>query len=230
VTAYLHPLDHTPLALGTDGNLYDNRGQLAFKENAGSYDFAVGADEEKAFHDDLYTLGGWCAGTESLDALDYDALWNQEPGCIHYLHSLGDMHGKRVLLLGNGTSVKEFLFIRLGARLTFTDLSFQGVLYTRARFRASEMGTHTPGACDFHAVNAYCLPFENDLFDLICADAVVHHLDDLKTFFAGIYRCLKPGGLCRFLDTGYASLWQKAKSGVLRRLREFSYTKHPISP
>ena len=227
-TVYLHPLDRRRLTAHSDGHLYDSEGLLVFKGDRGSYDFVVGAEDERAHYDNEYVNGGPNPARESLDTLDYNVLWDEEPWSAEYLNSIGDVRGKQVLLIGNGTSVKEFLFVKLGARLTFTDLSFQGVSYARKRYAESRLGSENP--CEFHAVNAYHLPFEDNAYDVICADAVIHHLEDLKTLFAGIYRCLKLGGICRFADTAYSPLWQRAKRGILRPLQVYTHLKYGISP
>lgn len=228
---YRHPLDRRPLKLGRNESLYDMQGELAFENYGGSYDFVVDApsQKERTHYDKEYADGGWTS-KESLDVIDYYRLWKLEPGSREYFKSLGDLMGKKVLLIGNGTSVKEFLFVRLGAQVTFTDLSFQGVKYAKQRYQVSLLGIERPQGCEFHALNAYYLPFEDNTFDVICADAVVHHLDDLKTLFTGIHRCLKPGGICRFVDSAYSSSWQGAKKGILRPLQKYSHNKYGISP
>ena len=103
-------------------------------------------------------------------------------------------------------------------------------MYAKHRYKSSRLDVERPNACEFHAVNAYYLPFEDNTFDIICADAVVHHLEDLKKLFTGIHRCLKPGGFCRFADSGLSPLWQSAKKGVLRPLQKYCHRKCGISP
>jgi SAM-dependent methyltransferase len=228
---YRHPVNGEGLKIGNDRHLYDSRGLLAFPDHEGTYDFVVDAPSqtERAHYDSTYALGGWWGGT-TLNAVDYDSLWTLEPCSQAYLRSLGDLRGKKILLIGNGTSVKEFLFVLLGAHVTFTDLSFQGVMYAKRQYLASRLGIERPNDCEFHAVNAYYLPFGDNAFDIVCADAVIHHMDDLKSLFAGIKRCLRPGGYCRFADTAYSSWWQGAKATVLRPLQKRIHAKHGISP
>ena len=227
-----HPLSGEPLKVGRDNHLYDMRGQLAFQNQDGSYDFVVDApsQQERAHFEKTYADGGWWASKDSLDNVDYHSLWSLEPSSQEYLRSLGELAGKKVLLIGNGTSVKELMFVALGAHVTFTDLSFQGVLYAKHRYRASLLGIERPAGCEFHAVNAYYLPFEDNAFDVVYADAVIHHMGDLKTLFRGIHRCLKPGGYCRFGDTAYSPLWQLSKRSILRPIQKWSHKKHGISP
>jgi SAM-dependent methyltransferase len=227
---FCHPLDHRALKWGTDGHLYDADGRLAFKGDHGSYDFVTEPQGEREYHENLYATGGWWAGQESLDTLDLDQLWQQEPGCAEYLKSLGEVNGKSILLFGNGTSIKEFLFIKRGAFVVFTDLSINGVLYARRRYLESQIAINHPGACEFHAVDAYHLPFAPETFDLVCADGVIHHLENLSKLLSEIHRCLKPQGKCRFLDTGYSSAWQWAKKTILHSLQARVHRRSGISP
>lgn len=228
---YRNPISGEPLKIGAGGHLYDMRGKLAFECHEGSFDFVLDAPSQKehAYYDCEYADGGWTT-KDSLDVVDYHALWDEGISSREYFCSLGDFVGKKVLLLGNGTSVKEFIFVRLGAQVTFTDLSFDAVKYTKRRYQASSLGKEHPKDCRFHAVNAYYLPFEGNTFDIICADAVIHHMDDLETLFTEIHRCLKVGCICRFADTGYSPAWQGAKKGVLHKLQKYVHRKHGISP
>jgi SAM-dependent methyltransferase len=231
---YRSPVSGEPLEADNDMHLYDRRGRLVFPNHSGSYDFVANetSQNERAYYDSTYANGGWWGSTVngSLDLVDYDALWTLEPCSRHYRECFGDLTGKRVLLLGNGTSVKELLFVTLGAQVTFTDLSFRGVMYAKASYESSRLGIEHPVDCEFHAVDAYHLPFEDNTFDIVCADAVIHHLDDLKKLFTGIHRCLKPGGFCRFADTAYSPLWQRTKKGIMRPVQRYVHKKHGISP
>ncbi len=228
---HCHPIKKYPLIRGVGAHLYDREGNLEICSNEGSFDFVVDAasQKERAHYDSEYADGGWTT-KDSLDSIDYHSLWTLDVSSSEYLNSLGNLSEKKVLLLGNGTSVKEFLFVKRGANVTFTDLSFEAVKYAKRRYQASSLGTQHPNDCHFHAVNAYHLPFPKNTFDVICADAVVHHMDDLHTLFSEIYRCLKPGGFCRFADGAYSPLWQEAKKGILRGMQKRSHKKHGISP
>jgi SAM-dependent methyltransferase len=231
-TNFRCPLGGEPLQRGTDSNLYDMQGRLVFENHDGTYDFVVDADsrKEREFYDQTYANGGWHGTTEPLDSIDYERLWSAEAGSREYLASIGDVAGKKILLIGNGTSLKELLFVERGADVTFTDLSLKGVLYVKDLYRRSTLSIERPDGCEFHAVNAYHLPFVDNTFDIVCADAAIHHLDDLETLFSEIHRCLKAGGVCRFLDTAFSPSWQGAKSGVLRPLLKHVHKRCGISP
>lgn len=228
---FRHPISGERLMRDRGGDLCNQQGKVIFEQHEGSFDFVSDAEslEEREHYDQEYSDGGW-ATKESLDSVDFHKLWDLDVSSSEYLQSMGDVAGKRVLLIGNGTSVKEFFFVRLGAHVTFTDLSFQAVEYAKRRYNESRFGYDYPAGCEFHAVNAYHLPFMDNSFDIICADAVIHHMDDLKALFIGIHRCLKLGGICRFADTAYSPIWQSAKRGVLRPLQKSVHEKDGISP
>lgn len=191
------------------------------------YVIDVHSREERKFYDKTYESGGW-ATQESLDTVDFLKLWRLESGSNALLASLGDVRGKHILLLGNGTSVKEFLLVARGAHVVFTDLS--NVAMDKMRERYDESTGPWAGSAKFDGVNAYDIPYADASFDIVCADAVVHHLDDLECLFAGIARVLKPNGICRFADTAYSPLWQAAKGGILKSLQKRVHARQGISP
>jgi ubiquinone/menaquinone biosynthesis C-methylase UbiE len=231
-TRFIHPITHEPLRAGPDGHLCDRFGHIVFESDNGSYDFVVDAPsrEERAHYEEVYADGGWWGATTPLTAADLPGLWNIEPWSPAHLSSIGDVRGKNILLIGNGTSVKEFLFVVLGATVTFTDLSLGAVKHAKQRYQTSDLGAERPDGCKFHALNATHLPFDDNSFDIIVADAVIHHMDNLRALFAEFHRCLSPKGFCRFADTAYSSSWQGAKKGILRPLQTYAHKKQGISP
>ena len=228
--SFRHPDTGEPLLLGEGGHLYSH-GQVAFESGGGSFDFVTDphAREEREHYDAEYSTGGWTT-QQPLDEVDFSSLWRLDVSSRDYLASFGDVAGKRVLLLGNGTSVKELYFLTQGADVTFTDLSLEAVNFVRRRFEASKMGVKYADKCRFHAVDAMHLPFDDGEFDIVCADAVIHHMDDMHGLMSEIHRCLKPGGICRFADTAYSPAWQAAKKGALRALQKKVHGEHGISP
>lgn len=158
-SCYKHPTSGDPLKLGIGGHLYDMQGRLAFECHEGSFDFVVDdpSRKERAHYDAEYVDGGWTTKVP-LDMVDYRSLWELDVSSKEYLQSMGNLVGKRILLLGNGTSIKEFLFVKLGAQVFFTDLSFDAVKYAKRRYQASLLGNAHPENCQFHAVNARYLP------------------------------------------------------------------------
>lgn len=116
------------------------------------------------------------------------------------LESIGDLSGKKILLLGNGDSSKEIYFLLLEAKVVFSDFSIEAVRRKKQEVELADF--HWNGAADieFHAIDALHLPFPDNTFEIIYGFAFVHHLDDLDQYFKELHRVLKPSGICRFID------------------------------
>jgi SAM-dependent methyltransferase len=230
---YVHPITKQPLRSSVDGmHLLDSEGSVMFTKREGCFDFVsdTASRTERAYYDKEHEVG-W-SGTAPLDEIDLARLWREglAGADMSLLESLGDLRGKCVLLLGNGTSVHEYHFINLGATLVYTDLSITAVVSARKRYLASKISNKNPNRCEFAAINAYYLPFAEDSFDVVYGVAFIHHMNDPVAFFAEVKRVLKPRGICRFADTAVSPLWQGAKRTVLHPLQVWSHRKHGISP
>ncbi len=141
--------------------------------------------------------------------------------------ALPDLRGKAVLLLGNGTSEKEFGFLLDGpSRLVVSDLAPAAVADARARF----IEWRDPGHTEFVALDGQRLPLADQSFDVVYGYAFVHHLPDLPSFLRETYRVLRPGGRCVFMDNGYSPIWQALKLSVLRPLMLYFHRREMISP
>jgi ubiquinone/menaquinone biosynthesis C-methylase UbiE len=157
-------------------------------------------------------------------------MWDTEPELPALLASLGHMKGRAVLVLGNGFSLKELYFLILGAHCVISDLAFGAIERSKELFESSELSGTYCREIEYHAVDALNLPFADQSFDIIYGYAFVHHLEDLDRFFSEVARCLRPGGICRFLDDGFSPIWQFVKKTVLRPLQIYSHWKTGISP
>ena len=159
-------------------------------------------------------------------------LWfdDTEPWIKTLLDSLGDISGKRILLLGNGGSFKELYFVHLCANVVYSDLTIAAVRHMKRAFILSEINCPRNNTIEFHAIDAMHLPFPDSSFDIIYGSAFVHHLDDLDQFFSEVFRCLKNNGICRFFDQADSPLWKMMKQTILRPIQLYSYWKYPRSP
>jgi SAM-dependent methyltransferase len=220
------------MRLGDDGHtIIGCDGRTVFcHEVDGCFDFVIDehSHDEREHYDRTYEA--WADASQPVDEADFMTLWKTEPWDADLLESIGDVRGKRILLIGNGTSLKEFLFVARGAQCTYTDLSFTAVRKARTAYLSSRLRAANEGGCEFHAVNACFLPYDDHTFDIVYGNAFVHHMDDLNAFFAEIFRCLKPGGICRFSDTAYSSIWQGSKSSILHPLQTYIHRTRGISP
>jgi len=226
---YVDPANKVPLCRNSKGDLCEASAphRIVFENRDGTYDFVCQgpASDEREFFDRFYDRGS----DRPFSIEECRRAWRKEPGFELLLESLGDISGKRILLLGNGISLKELYFLHLGAGCVYTDISIEAIRYIKKVFNVSEFKKHAENI-EFHAVDAYHLPFQDNSFDIIYGCAFVHHLGDLDMVFSEIHRCLKPGGICRFLDHGYSPVWQFLKRTVLRPLQLYTHRKHGISP
>jgi len=103
--------------------------------------------------------------------------------------------GKRVLEYGSGASAQAFFLAAQGADVTAIDIS--PVAVENGRQRAAN--EHLEDRIEFRVLNAECLDFSDEAFDLVCGSAVIHHLD-LSLAYPEIARVLRPGGSGIFVE------------------------------
>lgn len=108
------------------------------------------------------------------------------------LEAVGDYRGKQVLDLGTGPGNVAAVFAEHGAKVTGADLSPQMVNVAKGRY------PHIA----FKEANGENLPFEDDTFDTVISNYVVHHFARPDVVFREIARVLKPGGRLVFAVWG----------------------------
>lgn len=231
IDKFVHPITKKRLWKGIDGNLYKEEffRNIVYKNKEGIYDF-VSQNEygEREHFDNLNEFyKRYDHVIQSVD--DFYRLWQNEVGFKELLESMGDISGKKILLLGNGTSLKELYFAWLGAKCVYTDLSLEAVKYVKDIFDQSELKQFDQNI-EFHAVDACRLPFPDESFDIIYGCVFVHHISDLDIFLSEVRRCLKTDGICRFLDPAYSPMWQFLKRTLLKPLQLYTHRKYGISP
>jgi SAM-dependent methyltransferase len=193
-----------------EGNLFSSADdkRCVYKRYDGCFDFALTSPtvtETRNVYDEFYAKGQVSILTLSTAA---EAWFNRtEPWRTTLINNLSPLAGKKILLLGNGLSYKEFYFLHLGAHLVFTDLSLVAVKRAKAAFRASEFYAPHTDDIEFHAVDAMRLPFPDASFDVIYGVKLEGFLDNIPEFYSEVARCLLPGGVCRFIDDAYSPVW-----------------------
>lgn len=226
---FVDPYTKSRLNKDKNGNLYCENGEkhVVYINNDGIYDFTSHSLEKKAYDHKYRDLDIRIPTLKNLQK-----TWKDEitPSMPILLNSLGNLFGKKVLLLGNGTSLKELYFLHLGAKVVYTDLSFEAVKSVQHSYSLSELNKNGRTDIEFHAVNALYLPFEDASFDIIYGYAFVHHIDNIELFFSEVYRCLKNGGICRFMDDAYSPIWDFMKMKLLKPLFDLRLKKRFISP
>jgi ubiquinone/menaquinone biosynthesis C-methylase UbiE len=155
----------------------------------------------------------------------WDDPWQPQNALVWQM--LGDIRGKRILLLGNGDSTKELSLLSQGpAALVYSDLSAVAVANIRDRFDLTEHA----GQIAFAAIDAHHIPLFSDAVDIVYGYAMVHHLPDLDRFLTEVMRVLAAGGRAVFMDDAYSPVWDMAKKTVLRPLMLHSHRTTGISP
>ena len=102
---------------------------------------------------------------------------------------------KRVLDCGAGSGNDTFYLAKNGAIVTGIDIS--DITIEKAKRRAfQEDGVSN---ASFLIMNAEELKFDNNYFDIVCGNAVLHHLD-LNRALGEITRALKPNGKAVFIE------------------------------
>ncbi len=192
----------------------------------------LGADEsskaEACYYDTKYAK----SVSRRLTFLDFYEEWHDRtiPENLILLKSMDNLHGKTVLLLGNGISYKELYFLVMGAKLILTDVSYEAVKFMKSLFSFSELKEMGYVSVQFNTADALDLPFSDDSIDLVYGYAFVHHIRDLSKMLSEIYRVLKKGGECRFLDDAYSPIWHYLKTTILRPLQRYSHERYGLSP
>jgi SAM-dependent methyltransferase len=182
---------------------------------------------EQAFYDHEYAHTRHAPARSAIESTRrmWDDPWQPQNALVWQM--LGDIRGKRILLLGNGHSTKElWLLSQDPAALVYSDLSPVAVANIRDRFDLTEHA----GRIAFAAIDAHHIPLFSDAVDIVYGYAMVHHLPDLDRFLAEVMRVLAPGGRAVFMDDAYSPAWVMAKRTVLGPLMRHSHRTTGISP
>ena len=99
--------------------------------------------------------------------------------------------GKKILEIGCGAGGHSALFARRGAKMTSVDITPERVKSTQLKFKLlGDAGKD----CVAMQADAENLQFEDDAFDIVYSNGVLHHTHDTEKAIAEVYRVLKPGG------------------------------------
>lgn len=96
--------------------------------------------------------------------------------------------GKKLLEIGAGMGTDLAQFAKHGANVTDYDLSITHLTLAQENFKLRGLKG------DFHHGDAEELPFENNTFDVVYSNGVIHHTPNTEHVISEIYRVLKPGG------------------------------------
>lgn len=91
---------------------------------------------------------------------------------------------KKVLDIGAGSGFDSLKYHARGARVTA--MEFNPIL--------ASVGKHNFPQIEWFGGSSYNIPFTSDYFDVVCANATLHHLLDIPQAFSEMLRVLKTGG------------------------------------
>jgi SAM-dependent methyltransferase len=175
---------------------------------------------ERTHYDEVYTVHAGAPDAHGRDT--WTSLYYPMNRTVR--ERVGEVRGRTVLLLGNGTSTKELALLEQEpALLVVSDLS-------AAALRPVQRQARDDPRVVFAAIDALDLPISDASVDVVYGYAFVHHLPDVASFIAEAARVLRPGGRCVFMDDAYSPLWQGAKTTLLRPLMRYFHRVQPPSP
>ena len=100
-----------------------------------------------------------------------------------------NIHNKKVLEIGCGTGGHSLLFASKGAELTSTDITPERVDSSKKLINLLKDHNTKFKICD-----AENLPFDNNEFDIVYSNGVLHHTHNISKAIDEVRRVLKPGG------------------------------------
>ena len=104
---------------------------------------------------------------------------------------LNNLRGKHVLEIGPGSGGHSALFAKYGAIVTSADITLVRAISTQLKFRL--LGERADG-CQAVQSDTEQLPFNDNSFDFVYSNGVLHHTSDSQGAVAEVYRVLKTGG------------------------------------
>jgi ubiquinone/menaquinone biosynthesis C-methylase UbiE len=104
-------------------------------------------------------------------------------------HEAAILRGKQLLEIGCGMGYDSLEFLKRGVRVTATDLTPNAVAMTLRHFEVEGVQAE-----DVRIANALDLPFEDNTFDAVWANGVLHVTGDTSQAIQETRRVLKPAG------------------------------------
>ena len=99
------------------------------------------------------------------------------------------LKGKHLLEIGCGMGYDSLEFLKRGVRVTATDLTPNAVKMTLQHFAVEKVQAE-----EVRTANALDLPLEDNIFDAVWSNGVLHATGDTRRAIAEARRVLKPGG------------------------------------
>lgn len=182
----------------------------------GLYQFVQHSNNEREFYEDYYKR-------KKVNTSEFADKMYLYPEHEVILNEIKKVNNSRVVLLGNGVSLKEKEFLARQNIVFYSD-------YTEAACKRAMKLYENTSNIKFGTIDAYNMPFKDNSIDFIYAYGVVHHLENIDLFFKECHRVLAIDGKSCFLDDAYSKPWVVLKNNVFRRIRDRSHLINGISP
>ena len=132
---------------------------------------------------------------------------------------LPNLRGKRVLEVGCGQGHNGVFIAQYGAEVHGFDLSRTGVEMANRIAKANGVDQ----LCHFRVANASEMPYEDEFFDVLVCNAVLHHTMKYPGVRDESYRVLKPGGRLFFAEGVRDNVVYRLVRSAKRALRPVHY-------
>src|SRR5260370_1364226 len=133
---------------------------------------------------------------------------------------LGDLRGKKVLDVGCGEGTNSILLAKLGAAVTGIDISPKSIEIAGKRAEINQVD----GSCRFVCSPLETAELESHAFDIIWADAILHHIiPELPLVLGKLTQWAKPDALMVFSEPVNFNR-------TLRRIRFMIPVKTDVTP
>lgn len=134
------------------------------------------------------------------------------------------LQGKHLLEIGCGMGYDSLEFLKRGVKVTATDLTPNAVKMTIRHFEIEGVQAEA-----VHTANALALPYENNTFDAVWSNGVLHATGDTKRAISEARRVLKPGGRAIISHFYRKPSWMYALNRLGRENIEYKEEDPPVN-
>jgi 2-polyprenyl-3-methyl-5-hydroxy-6-metoxy-1,4-benzoquinol methylase len=139
-------------------------------------------------------------------------------------HEATRLKGKHLLEVGCGLGFDSLEFLKHGVRVTATDLTPTAIELTLRHFELEGFRAE-----DVRIENVLSLSFNDNTFDAVWADGVIHHTGNTAQAIKEIRRVLKPGGRAIISNIYLRSSWMYWLSRLGRENIEYKEEDPPVT-
>lgn len=181
---------------------------------------------EQDFHDHLAEKKNWDEPIQQYYSYERDSSTDYGLEVEKYfVQMVGDVRGKRVLDIGSGYGNTALKLAQQGAIVTSIDIAPK--LIEGCKYRAAKHNLDI----EFLVMDATNMSFAPESFDIILGFRTVHHLQNIKKFFADSKKLLRPGGFLIVVEPQkYSPFVEFGRKFIKNDVESRTPTEHPITP